>query len=253
MAENMLKQTNIKALALRNFRGRYYIPGKMNLIDDFEYENVMFDSGSASVLLPIPKNCDFQMFLKKYEKFPWSIGLSGGTGVLNSCTLSIDKGTYPEFVIKLDGAQIDFKTDFLRFQINGDEATELIKICKNKFTDKEVKALGLYAFVIKKNNEMFPALKMGLPRRDVLLGQTILQKYPFIQFDNLQVLVDTTKNFEWNSFILELFTLKKEKIEFIEGNWKEFWDLEDQSYVSDNFECMKHFDPHHRDFEELYK
>ena len=182
----------------------------------------MFDSGCASLLLPFPQTWTFEKFLQKYQKFPWSIGRSGGTGILNSCTLNIEKGTFPEFLIKLDGGQEDLKINILRFHISLNEAEAIVKHAKEKISSKEFEAVGLYAFVIKKNQEMFPKLKIGLPRRDVLLGQTILSKYPFIQFDNMQALVDTTNNFEWIRVVEELFEIRKDKIVFIEEKWKEF-------------------------------
>ena len=188
MLDKPSKKTSIKAVALRTLKGSYYVPGKKNSFDDLEFENVLFDSGCASLLLPFPQTMTFEIFLQKYHKFPWSLGISAGKELFNSCTLHIDKGTFPEFTIKLDGAQEDLKTDFLRFHISFNEAEAIVKHAKEKLSSKEIETVGLDAFVINKNREMIPQLKFGLPRRDVLLGQTILRKVPFIQFNNMSTL-----------------------------------------------------------------
>lgn len=166
------------AVAQRNKKHRFYIPSVDNNFDGIQYDFVMIDSGSNTLLLPFPSTTDG--LLAKYDDsvFCWDIQYSSGTGAVPSPTLiisRIDGDVVGD--IYLCGRKVH-STFFLRFHLGSESAQKLIDCGRLDDFDRK----QLTAFLARLDGESFPE------RCHVLLGQSVLSNFFILQAGKMMLI-----------------------------------------------------------------
>ena len=212
----------VQVHAVKNANSIFIIPGKNNLIDKINYQNVVFDTSCEMMMLPVPKSLTFDEFCKKYEEFRWSVLASYGTGVIDSLALIIDsKKRMPPFEFKFFGAKEVMKTEQLRFFIDKITAQKL-KTLQNKLNGGEIKKIEDYLKLQHKLENEFPESLPNSFEDFVLIGQSIFQNYYLIQLTQSAALIKPCGDLNWKFLLDEIEEKEKLAYEDIEKNFPEF-------------------------------
>lgn len=162
---------NILAVAVKNARHRFFIPSVDNSFGGIQYDFVMIDNGSNSLLLPFPSNLEM---LQQYQDpiFSWEILCSQGTGAVHSPTLVISRiDSVAVGTIVLSGRHV-MESSYLRFHVGSKSAQTLV----NHPRLDENESQKLQDFLDQPGDG-----QISSERRHVLLGQSVLSKLYSLQ------------------------------------------------------------------------
>ena len=160
------------AVAMKNARHRFFIPSMDNSFGGVQYDYVMVDNGSNSLLLPFP--VQNAAILQQYEDgiYSWDILTSTGTDAVHSPTLVISRiDGIPVGEIVLGGRSI-MDTTYLRFHL-GSESAKLL-VSNPRLGEDETSVLRSFLAELGDGN-------VSRERKYVLLGQTVLKNLYSLQ------------------------------------------------------------------------
>ncbi len=107
--------------AAHNRRGRFYIPCKNNSFDGVHVNNVLFDSGCSSLLLPFPLESGFLVSFMESARYKWTVSSLRGTEAVHSPVLKISMHIGGGFACTLVDKEQPVDLRMLRFHL-GTEA-----------------------------------------------------------------------------------------------------------------------------------
>jgi len=209
----------VLCFAARNRRGRFYIPSKRNSFGDVHVDNVLFDSGCSSLLLPFPLEAGFPPALLESAMYNWIVSSSRGTGAVHSPVLKI--------LPHLRGRGFDCtladkeqpRLKMLRFHLGSQAANRLL-------SEQEWRRMLDSTCISKLNNFLSQLGSHAAPERSyALLGQSYLSQVMYCQSDD--VALAFSKQFSGNDNVIHILGRYHQKLALLVEEFEGFHDLED--------------------------
>jgi hypothetical protein len=116
---------DVLCFASRNRRGRFFVPSKQNSFGGVQVDNVLFDAGCSTLLLPFPLENGFPPTLTDPSFCKWTVSYSRGTGAVHSPVLKIKKHCLGFHCTFADKPQPSL--DMLRFHLGSKACSKLLQ------------------------------------------------------------------------------------------------------------------------------
>ena len=177
MRENLREEVIV--VAMKNARQRFFIPSVDNYFGGIQYDFVMIDNGSNSLLLPFPSSPEV---LQQYNDaiFSWEILWSEEPGAVHSPTLIINRidGVAVGNIV-LSGRHVA-ECMYLRFHLGSESAQMLINHPRLDSNESQ----KLQGFLDKLGEG-----HSSPERTQVFLGQAVLSKFYSFQAGKMFLLL----------------------------------------------------------------
>jgi len=127
--DHRYEHAQVLSYAARGRNKRFYIPSTENYFGGIRVNNIMFDSGCSTLLLPYPLETSFPPELLNNSLYSWVVGTSRGTGAVHSLVLSVSSRIGRKFPVTLAGkAQGESRgVPKLRFQLGSGAVNQVLE------------------------------------------------------------------------------------------------------------------------------
>jgi len=211
---------DVLCFAARNRRGRFCTPRNTNEFAGLHVDNVLFDSGCSTLLLPFPLATGFPTIFLETARYQWIVSSSRGTDpeAVHSPVLKIKIRIGRRFTCTLADKQQPVLT-MLRFQLGSQAANKLLNTPNlREMLDDNC--------VTKLNNFITQLGGRSTPERTyALLSQSYLSQVMYCQMDDVAIAL--SKDFDGNDNIIEIMGRYHQKLEPMVNAFEGFHDLED--------------------------
>jgi hypothetical protein len=225
---------DVLCFAARNRRGRFYIPCKNNSFGGVHVDNVLFDSGCSSLLLPFPLECGFPASFMEPARYKWTVSSSRGTGAVHSPVLKISMHIGGGFACTLADKQQPMHLMMLRFHL-GTQASNLLLSTPDLRRMLDTNCVGkLNDFLRQLGNRSAPE------RTYALLGQSYLSRVMYCQINDVALAL--SEDFDGTENIIHILGRYIQKIVPLVEAFEGFHDLEDNDGDEDEEEYRLSWD-----------
>lgn len=222
----------VLSFAARNRRGRFYIPSKDNAFGGMRVENVLFDSGCSSLLLPFPVDAGFPAQLTTPSVYEWIVSASRGTGAVHSPVLKIKK-RIGQFACTLAG-KVQPSLHMLRFHLGSQAANVLLNNRNLRQMLDDNCVTKLIDFLGKLSGSTSPE------RTYALLGQSYLSHVILCQGSDVALAIH--QDFDGSDNIVHIMGNYHRKLVPLVRAFAGFHDLEDDDGDEDEEDFRVSFD-----------
>lgn len=181
-------------------------------------DNVLFDSGCSTLLLPYPLTTGFPTKFLNTARHQWIVSSSRGTGAVHSPVLKIIIRIGRRFTCTLAEKRQPGLT-MLRFQLGSQAANQLLNTPNLRETLDENCVTKLNDFITQLGGHTAPE------RTYALLGQSYFSEVMYCQMDD--VALAFSKDFDGNDNIVDIMGRYQQKLGPLVNAFQGFHDLED--------------------------
>ena len=224
---------HVLCFAARNHRGRFYIPCKINSFGGVPIENVLFDSGCSSLLLPFPLENGFPPELMTPAICQWIVSSSRGTGAVHSPVLKIKRrmGKFPCTLADKEQPRLEM----LRFHLGCQACNKLLSDpnCRNMLDEGCINKLN--DFLRQIDGRESPE------RTYALLGQSYMAHVFYCQQGDVALAL--SDSYDGNENITLIMGRYHQKLVPLVQAFEGFHDLEDDDGDEDEEDYRLSWDP----------